>query len=56
MTRDKQILVGVVVLAALGGLVFMQVKKDQSIGKTTGPQAVPTYAPAAATSTTICHS
>lgn len=35
MTRDKQILVGVVVLAALGGLVYMQVKKDQNIGKTT---------------------
>ena len=35
MTRDKQILVGVVVLAALGGLVYMQIKKDANIGKTT---------------------
>ncbi len=35
MTRDKQILVGVVVLAALGGLVYLQVKKDQNIGKIT---------------------
>jgi hypothetical protein len=35
MTRDKQIIAGVVVLAALGGLVYMQAKKDQNIGKTT---------------------
>jgi hypothetical protein len=35
MTRGNQIIAGVVVLAALGGLVWMQAKKDQNIGKTT---------------------
>ncbi|MFO0679047.1 MAG: DUF4340 domain-containing protein [Polyangiaceae bacterium] len=33
LSRDKQIIVGVVVLAGLGGLAYVQVKKDQEIGK-----------------------
>lgn len=35
MSRDKQILAGVVVLAALGGLVWVRAKKDREIGSAT---------------------
>jgi hypothetical protein len=35
MSRDKLIIVGVVVLAGLGGLVYRQVKIDQSVGAPT---------------------
>ena len=35
MDTQKKLILGVVVLAVLGGLAYQQVKKDQQVGKTT---------------------
>jgi len=45
MSRDKLIVVGLVVLAALGGLVYKQAKTDESLGKpAAGSTELPTVA------------